>query len=302
MGEAEEAYRGAVDLLARFPASELVADDRRDLTDTCYGALVRFLKSSHRPQEATAGFREWVDLRRKTFTKSLAQNPKSAEAQNRFGEALARVGCWDEALSAIDKAAELEPANHWYPFRAAPLHLRAGDVTGYRRVCRAMLERFHGTQSLEIADRTAKTCLLAPDAVPDFNGVQKLADWVVTGTEKNDGSRWFVFDKGLAEYRAGRPAEAVKWLERLGPDTHAAHLDASAFAVLAMAEHRLGQQEKARAALHSGQAMVAEKLPDPAAGRPFDAMWQDWLHSQILLREAEALLMPPQQKGDKPAK
>ncbi len=88
----------------------------------------------------------------------------------------------------------------------------------------------------------------------------------------------------------------------LGPDAHAAHLDASAFAVLAMAQHRLGQQEKARAALRSGHAIVGEKMPDPAAGRPFDGMWQDWLHSQILLREAEALLKPPQQKADKPAK
>jgi hypothetical protein len=30
-------------------------------------------------------------------------------------------------------------------------------------------------------------------------------------------------------------------------------------------------------------------MPDPAAGRPFEGMWQDWLHCQILLREAEAL-------------
>jgi tetratricopeptide (TPR) repeat protein len=288
--------------LASLPASELVADDRRDLTDTCYGNLVRLLKSSNRAQEATAVFRAWVDLHRTSFTKSLEQNPKSAEAQNHLGEALARVGCWDEAAAALDKAAELDPANHWYPFRAAPLHLRAGDVTGYRRVCRAMLEQFHGTQALEIADRTAKTCLLAPAAVPDLDRVQKLADWVVTGTEKHSEYHWFLFVKGLAEYRAGRHAEAVKWLERFGPDAHGTHVDASGFAVLAMAQHRLRQKEQARAALHSGQAIVAEKMPDPAAGRPFEGMWQDWLHSQILLREAEALLKPQQQKEDKPAK
>ncbi len=287
--DAEKMFREAVGLLASLPASELVADDRRDLTDTCYGNLIRLFKTSNRPQQATAVFRAWVDLRRKSFTKILEQKPKSAEAQNSFGEALARMGCWDEAATAIDKAAELDPANHWYPFRAAPLHLWAGDVTGYRRVCRAMLERFHGTQAPEIADRTAKTCLLTPDAVPDFNRVQKLADRVVTGTEKQGDYRWFTFAKGLAEYRAGRPAQAVKWLERLGPDARGDQIDASGFAVLAMAQHRLGQEEKARTALHSGQVIVAEKMPDPAAGRPFEGMWQDWLHSQILLREAEAL-------------
>ena len=283
--EAEENSREAVGLLASLPAGELVADDRRDLTDACYGNLIRLLKTSNRPQEANVVFREWVDLRRKSFTKMLEQNPKSADAQNSFGEALARVGCWDEALAAIDKAAELDPANHWYLFQAAPLHLRAGDVTGYRRLCRAMLERFHGTQASEIADRTAKTCMLAPDAVPDLNRVQKLADQVVTGT--ND--RWFLFVKGLAEYRAGRLAEAVTWLNRFGPDAKGTHVDASAFAVRAMAQHRLGQKEQARTALHSGQVIVAEKMPDPAAGRPFEGMWQDWLHCQILLREAEAL-------------
>jgi tetratricopeptide (TPR) repeat protein len=259
--EAEENYREAVGLLASLPASELVTDDRRDLTDTCYGNLIRLLKSSNRPQEATAVFREWVDLCRTSFTKSLERNPKSAEAQNSFGEALARVGCWDEAAAALDKAAELDPANHWYPFRAAPLHLRAGDVTGYRRVCRAMLEQFHGTQALEIADRTAKTCLLAPAAVPDLDRVQKLADSVVTGTEKQGNYRWFTFVKGLAEYRAGRFAESVKWLERLGPDARGDQIDASGFAVRAMAQHRLGQKEKARTALHSGQVIVAEKMP-----------------------------------------
>jgi hypothetical protein len=126
--------------------------------------------------------------------------------------------------------------------------------------------------------------------VPDLDRVQKLADWVVTGTEKRDEYHWFVFVKGLAEYRAGRHAEAVKWLERFAPSADGAQIDASAFAVLAMAQHRLGQEEKARTALHHGQVIVAEKMPDPAAGRPFEGMWQDWLHCQILLREAEALV------------
>ena len=82
--EAEENYRKAVGLLASLPASELVADDRRDLTDTCYGNLIRLLKTSNRPQEATAVFREWVDLRRKAFTKMLELNPKSAGCAEQF--------------------------------------------------------------------------------------------------------------------------------------------------------------------------------------------------------------------------
>ncbi len=287
--ESEELCREAVGLLASLPASELVADDRRDLTDACYGNLIRLLKSSNRAQEATAVFRAWVDLRRKTFTKSLEQNPKSAEAQNHLGEALARLGCWDEAAAAIDKAADLDPTNHMYLYQAAPLHLRAGDVAGYRRLSRTMLDRFQEAKEPIVADRTAKTCSLAPGSVPDFDRVQKLADRIVKGTEKDAAYRAFVLVKGLAEYRAGRQAEALKWLERFGPHADGSQ-DVVAFAVRAMAQHRLGQKEQAGAALKSAQAIFAEKMPDPAAGRPFDVLWQNWLQCQILLREAESLV------------
>jgi tetratricopeptide (TPR) repeat protein len=296
VSEAEEVDRTAVGLLARIPVNELVTEDRFNLTDTCYGTLVRLLKNGNEPQKATALIRAWLDVHRKSVDRILELKPKSAAEFDNLGNALVQLGRWDEALAAIEKAAELEPANHWFLFRAAPLHLRAGDVTGYRRVCRGMLERFHETKSLQIADRTAKTCLLLRSAVPDFDRVKKLADRTVTGTEKDPSYRWYLFVKGLAEYRAGRRAEAVKWLERFGPDANGVHIDVSGFAVLAMAQHHLGQKEKARAALGNSQAIFTQKMPDPAAGRPCDGMWQDWLHCQILLREAEALLKPPQQK------
>jgi hypothetical protein len=32
-------------------------------------------------------------------------------------------------------------------------------------------------------------------------------------------------------------------------------------------------------------------MPDPAKGQPFEAVnWHDWVHAQVLCREAEALL------------
>jgi eukaryotic-like serine/threonine-protein kinase len=290
--EAEKVYRTAIDLLTALPVTELVADDRRGMADTCYANLIRLLQDNHRLQDATAVMGARLDLRRKIFAKIVEQNPKSAAAYYNLGDALARFGRWDEALAAIDKAAELEPANHWYVYHAAPLYLRAGDVAGYRRACRAMLERFQNTQTPEVADRTAKTCLLLPDAVPDFDRVQKLADRAVSGTEKHPYYHWFVFAKGLAEYRAGRFAEAVKWLNRFGPNADGGHSDASAFAVLAMAQDRLGQKQPAHAALHSAQTIFAAKRPDPGAGRPFDSGWYEWLHCEVFLREAEGLLKP----------
>jgi hypothetical protein len=32
-------------------------------------------------------------------------------------------------------------------------------------------------------------------------------------------------------------------------------------------------------------------MPDPGKGRPFGDSWNDWLHCQILVREAEELIL-----------
>jgi hypothetical protein len=112
----------------------------------------------------------------------------------------------------------------------------------------------------EVAERTAKTCLLVPDAVADLAPVLRLADRAVTGTEKSGNYRFFLFCKGLAEYRGGRNAEAVDWGERSAPDAEGSNLGATAFAVLAMAQHRLG---RVRPAVRQRLGRLAA-LPDPA--------------------------------------
>jgi serine/threonine protein kinase/WD40 repeat protein len=209
-----------------------------------------------------------------------------------------KLGQWAQAAGVYALLVESNPDNHWYWYRSAPLCLRTGNFEGYRRICREMLTRFGNTDELEIADRTAKTCSLAPEAVSEFAPVLKLADWAVTGTEKHRDYRWFVLVKGLAEYRAGHYDVAVDWMNRFAPRAGGWAWDATAFAVLAMAKHRLGLASgadavglaaEARAALGHAQAILAEKMPDPKEGRPYGGDFQDWLHPQILVHEAQKL-------------
>jgi eukaryotic-like serine/threonine-protein kinase len=294
LSDAEKEYRDAADvyvkMLSEVPgdreSQERLAQIQFDLADMLW-AENRQDDAEKQIREAAANWQKLVD----TVPANPDYRGHLAAAQSDLGDARARLGRWDEALAAIDKAAKLDPANDRYVSRAATLLLRGGDEAGYRRACRAMLDRFQDAPAPESAYRTAKTCLLLRDVVPDFDRVQKLADRAVAGTEKHPYYRWFLLLKGLAEYRAGRHAEAVKWLNRFAPKSDGAPVDATAFAVLAMAQHRLNQGEQARAALKSAQSMFA-KMPDPGAGRPFDRSWIDWLHSQILLREAEGQLKP----------
>jgi tetratricopeptide (TPR) repeat protein/serine/threonine protein kinase len=226
------------------------------------------------------------------YRQAVALDPKYANAHYQLANLFARLGRWDEALAPMDKAAESPPADDpWYPYKTAALHLRAGDLAGYRRICREMLERFGDTKVPEVAELVAMTCLLMPDAVADRDRdrVLKLADWPLTRDVNN---HWFQFGNALAEYRAGRHAEVVRWLERYAPRVSGSPGDASAFAVLALAQHQQGRREDALAALDQAERTVAAKLPDPAGGRPFGDDWYDWLHSQSLLGEAEKLLKP----------
>jgi serine/threonine protein kinase/WD40 repeat protein/tetratricopeptide (TPR) repeat protein len=226
--------------------------------------------------------------------------------------AYVREGRWDQVAADFARLAELDPNNHlcWYQFAALRLYL--GDRQDYRRICQQMLARFGNTDNRNIAERTAKTCALAPDSGIDPGLIVKLADRAVSGAEKHPDYRWFAVAKALAEYRSGHAAAAVKWLKRCSPQIDGTHRDATAFAILAMANYRLASgggantgrlAKEARAALRHAEAILAQKMPDPKAGRPFGAnfpfsvgQFPDWLRAQILCREAEALLGTPDEK------
>jgi hypothetical protein len=152
-----------------------------------------------------------------------------------------------------------------------------------------MLERFGMSDDRNFIDRTAKVCLLAA-ADENRDRAIALADQNILGTEKHPDYRWFVLAKGLADYRAGRNADAVEQLEQFAPDAGGGHSDATGFAVLAMAKHGLQQLDQARNALASARAILSNTMPNPANGQPFGNDWNDWLHSQILFREAAEMV------------
>jgi hypothetical protein len=76
--------------------------------------------------------------------------------------------------------------------------------------------------------------------------------------------------------------------------------DVAAWAVLAMAQHRLQQTEQARTALAKALELAQTKLPQLGSDN-LEQDWVDWLIAQILLREAKALLAgEPSTASDKP--
>jgi WD40 repeat protein/formylglycine-generating enzyme required for sulfatase activity/tetratricopeptide (TPR) repeat protein/tRNA A-37 threonylcarbamoyl transferase component Bud32 len=230
----------------------------------------------------------WDDV----FSRVAELRPRDARLWLGRADWLARGGRWREAAAASGRAVERGPddASNW--FADAVLRLQAGDPEGYRRDCGEMLKRFHDTKAHYAADYTAKTCLLLPDAVPDLGPVLELARRPLAGTEKDVAYPWFLICKALAEYRAGRFDAAVEGLNHAAPNPKGGSLDATAYVILALAEHRRGRPAEARQALVRAQVIQAQSWVRVGGGQPLSGDWDNWLRCEALRREAEALVDP----------
>jgi serine/threonine protein kinase/Flp pilus assembly protein TadD len=201
---------------------------------------------------------------------------------------LFQAGRLREAVADFAKATELNPKDHLIWYDAADFYLYLGEVDRYRSACEAMLDRFEkaSEDKPELAKYIVTACGMAPGSVSDFSRVERLALRCVTGTENHAQRRWFLHAKALTDYRSGRNEEAIEWLRRFTPRANGSQLDAGTFAVLAMAHHQVGHVKEAQAALDAARAIVAKEPKDVMRGSGL----REWLHAELLYREAERLL------------
>ena len=121
-----------------------------------------------------------------------------------------------------------------------------------------------------------------------------MADTAAAGTNRSQ-TPWFQLVNGLAEYRQGRFASAVEWLNQAlsnaGNQTGDIQDDlvVQACMVLAMAHYQLKQTDEARAVFARGAEIERTKLPKLESG-DIGGNWLDWIIAHSLMREAKALI------------
>jgi hypothetical protein len=178
------------------------------------------------------------------------------------------------------------------------LHLRDGNLDGYRKICKDMLERFDAGATW--------TCTLSPGCGADPDHIVSLAEKLLAKLSRN---HWHVNQLGAALYRAGRFEEAVARL------TEATELSCHPYRTnmlhtcfyLAMAHHRLGHADLARRWLDQavqGTERALEWAAEPAvkSANPDGVIPPNWFRKltlELLRHEAEQLIQPP---GTKPGK
>jgi len=251
----------------------------------------------------------------------LGLRPESAELLRIRGDWWARTGDWQAAIADFSKLITLEPEDHEGYYSLAPLLVQAGELPAYRHFCGQMLRRFRTkTDDSNMENRIARVCLMLPDSGTNLTAAAELADDSLESGEGRINEAFCQFAKGLADYRRDRYPSAVHWMKTVQAQKPVAgqgyrrHLILQSYAVLAMAKYRLGDAQKARAALasaagiiqeeieladrggggrgehHAALGILEQKTPTLAHGDLTD--WREWVIAYTLFKEAKALVPP----------
>jgi serine/threonine-protein kinase len=160
-----------------------------------------------------------------------------------------------------------------------------GREDEYRRARRDLFARFGDSTDPLVAERVGRACLLLPGTADEQRRAAALIDRALAADPKANGwaRPYFLFARGLAEYRRDRFDAAAATLSGLAPALGDG-LRPTPGLVLAMARHRRGRPEAAR------QALAAEVLAYDWGAAKADN--RDAWVCHILRREAEALVLP----------
>jgi tetratricopeptide (TPR) repeat protein len=224
--------------------------------------------------------------------------PEDPEYWLKRGDACAKRSRWERAANAYSKAVDTmvgEPKREAL-VSLATVMLAKNDVGAYRKACADLLGHLNQNANFWDTEVTARTFVLAPNAVVDGEAVVNLVKRTANAQRTDTDRHLYLRTLGAATYRVGRYAEAVQHLDE-GVKVHGKGGDPTDCLFLAMAHQRLGHTAEARRWLDKAinwiDSSTQDKPKDDSYGDQFG--WQTWLALQVLRREAEALV-----KGSKP--
>jgi len=234
-------------------------------------SLARLLAKQGDTEQANTCLHEHSTLLgRLAGTLTALRPPITTDLLRLRGMILARLGRWTEAAADFSQYCTRKPDDYlmWETLAAALVQI--DDVDGYRRHCQGGFEHFQHTKSPDIADRVAKACLVLPDSGVDFESSAALAETALALEKARLRMPWHYFCKSLAEYRRENFSEAARWGQQTlahateplavriwAVNDTSLERDACAYALLAMAQHRLGLPDQAKDSLRKGEVAEA---------------------------------------------
>ena len=173
--------------------------------------------------------------------------------------------------------------------------LQMGEMERYREHCRALLAQWGSTKTNITAEQVLRTCLMHPDSMADAQQLARLAEVAVSGTKNRAWYEWWLFAKGLHDYRTGKYSDALvackEVLRRLPEAKSPVKTDdvqamkTMALALEALALHQSGNKRDAQQVLQKARANLRLHVPGIDT-----AVWHDWVAARLLQQEAEVLI------------
>jgi tetratricopeptide (TPR) repeat protein len=290
--EAEKVRRRAVELYTKLVADYPRNPVHREQLGHSYRWLAFDLEKNGQPAEAAKAFHRAIGTLEKLVDDFPDVSKYRGLLADTYGHSLlllADTGRAREAEQISRKALELNPDDPVAYYRLALLGLHLGDRNDYRKTAAEMLKRFGDSPNVDAAYLTGWTCALVPDAVTDWQPVVRLAEKALAADRKNSDKLLTV---GAVLYRAGRFPEAARRLAEAAaafkgtPNPRCSPQYSRLF--LAMAQHRLGQAQEAKASLQDAVKAIDRPRPDGLGLSP-SVPWNRRLTLQLLRREAEEL-------------
>jgi tetratricopeptide (TPR) repeat protein len=259
-------------------------------------ALLRLCE--HRGDQAGAALygREQLLIQLARTGVSLADSPNDIALLQAHGRMSFRVAHFRQAMADYDRIIAITPDDYIPYLFSGYAHLIVGDESGYRDLCRRMLERFGQSTDPATRDRVSKACFVAPSAVNDLGlPLQFARDNVALRTAGSHEVPFYQLCAGMAEFRAGNYRQAADWLEKPSELPLPLEAKATSMLFLAMARFRLHQNAEARAELGRADEIFDTRICRADAGLiTWDASLMDWLICQIVRREADQLMLGKQ--------
>ncbi len=229
-----------------------------------------------------------------TLTPAFVQRPESVDFLMWRVEIMGRQKRWREAAADAALVVEYRPDDHYRYHQLAGLLAITGDRAAYEQICQRVFGIFRNTQDSYIAERVAADCLALPDSGVDLHSADRLALRAAETGRNEGGIGYFQACKALSDYRLGRFSAAIEWADRsikAGDD----FARAKAFAILAMAQWKTGNQAAARELLAKGNQLVPG---DPGVPKTdLGNTWLAWVFARISLEEATALIEASSTEG-----
>lgn len=259
------------------------------------------------------------------YSKAIELQPDHFLAWAGRGSLFLRLSAWDSAAADFSQAIELgAPGNNPGWWGIPQLCLLAGNQEKYDLLCSRISTQLENSEDPAFAMMAARGILAQERSTTQANTLLRRA---IDELEKRDSPERrppgtpriprfppFAGDRpgppgppppggpdsgmirrnlhlylaGLAAFRATQYDQAIKLLNQRTEDEKIVTVGPSHFAILAMANHKLGNKEEANKALDQAQLDVdqwAKEISDDVAARA-SIPWFDYVEAVVLLREA----------------